>query len=293
MRKRTCYPLLGNNKSVVGPLISSISIFNKQTPDLFLRLHSNCVRLIIAAHDGLFSFFMLWFRLNQEFHCSEWCLGHSWWSEGGCTTCGPRQEAPVLESPLKSSANWSKRWSAGEEPWGTLQNNSQCLLLCVLPAAPMQPGRVSVKKLKVREWNVSVVSGMSKNFTEPEYTYLLRWFRCWGASISCTVTCFERCIFCSAGSAVLCNSLAHLENCGSVFSTPAVCRSPPVGSGFEDKVSVGLKVLSQPTLIVRETRSGSCSRISVLRQECVLCNKVRFPFTASWLIEAGSYWNVG
>ncbi|XP_013860456.1 zinc finger protein Gfi-1b [Austrofundulus limnaeus] len=72
------------------------------------------------------------------------------------------------------------------------------------------------------------------------------------------------------GLAELCNTLTQVEKDGSVSSTQAAWLSSHIGSGFKDKVSLGLGDLTPP-LIVRDTRSGSCG---VLRQECVVCNKV-------------------
>ncbi|XP_037830514.1 zinc finger protein Gfi-1b [Kryptolebias marmoratus] len=76
------------------------------------------------------------------------------------------------------------------------------------------------------------------------------------------------------GSTELCNTLTQGENGGSVSSTPAGWLRSHVGSGFEDKIPAGLGDLTQPPLIVRETRSSSCSRSGALRHECLLCNKM-------------------
>ncbi|XP_047434197.1 zinc finger protein Gfi-1b-like [Mugil cephalus] len=56
--------------------------------------------------------------------------------------------------------------------------------------------------------------------------------------------------------------------------TPAVWSSPHMSSGYPDKLSAGLGDLTEHHQILRETRSGGCSKISAARQECPLCSKM-------------------
>ncbi|KAM4594310.1 uncharacterized protein V3H82_000027 [Fundulus diaphanus] len=70
------------------------------------------------------------------------------------------------------------------------------------------------------------------------------------------------------------NSFSKEDKVDAVPPTPGLWLSSPVSSEYPDKLSVGLGLLAQPLHIERETRTGGCTRTSVLRQECLLCSKL-------------------
>ncbi|XP_059196096.1 zinc finger protein Gfi-1b-like [Centropristis striata] len=55
---------------------------------------------------------------------------------------------------------------------------------------------------------------------------------------------------------------------------PPVWSRPHVSSGYPDKLSMGLGDLTPHPNILRETRSGLCSKMSAPRTECPLCSKL-------------------
>ncbi|XP_032418900.1 zinc finger protein Gfi-1b-like [Xiphophorus hellerii] len=64
------------------------------------------------------------------------------------------------------------------------------------------------------------------------------------------------------------------EKGGAVSPATGAWLSSAVSSDYPDKLSVDLGHLTLPQHIEREARSSSCSRISVLRHECLLCGKI-------------------
>ncbi|XP_072239568.1 uncharacterized protein [Leuresthes tenuis] len=79
---------------------------------------------------------------------------------------------------------------------------------------------------------------------------------------------------CVSKSVEPCRPVNPVEKAGSHPPRPDVWLNPHLSSEYTDKLPFGLGDLTQSPRIVRETRSGGCSRSSTAKQECPLCCKI-------------------